>query len=314
MKDSGNITANVSLVGDRYIATTPQYPEARGVGATPGEALYELEKALEVHRLDTGLLEKHPLCPTIREWFNSTSGPAVPFLALNEFYHCVEALHLEAAEEKQILQTYDEAAMLGSALLGGDYNEGVHEVLYIAAAHPLGFALAHAAGFASLNQNLFAAFSKSTRLPGFLSALEAWAASNELNQPFEEKELRWIIRNLSAKNHPDANYWQNAIGRRFETTSKFNKALSDEVLAIEAAERDEKRRRTRKVPIRKKADYLYAIKIMWVPGAFWCLSDSQIIEILDPEKSDDVTDAHDKVRRNITTLRFSKSRRKSQES
>jgi hypothetical protein len=310
MNDPGTISAQVRRQGDSFIATTPQFPQAMGQGATIDEALDSLGKALEQYRVPVGRLERHPLCPAIREWFHSSTGPTMPFLSECEFHTVLDALDLDPVVSQQIIQTYCETAILGSALVGGDYDEGVHEALYAAAEHPLGFALAHAAGLASRVPQFFAAFSKSTQTPGFLKALEAWAACNELTKPFDgKKELKWVNRNLVMKEHPAASFWQDACRGSFETIAKFNKALAGEVQRAEAASRGEKNRRESGVEERD-ADFIHSIKILWVPGALWCLSDSGIVDTLDPEKTSGMSEAYDKVRRNISTLGFSKSRMK----
>lgn len=308
MKNSSTITANVSVRGKLYTATTQQFPNAKGQGATAQEALDRLGEALQEFFLPVGPLERHPLGPTIRDWFNSTSGPKFPFLQEEAFLAALESLSADDFEKQQILQTYHETAILGSALVGGEYHETIHQVLYTASAHSIGFALAHAAGLASRIPQFFTAFSKSTRTPGFLKALEAWAVCNELTKPFDgKKELRWVNRNLVTQDHPAASYWQNACQGGFENIAKFNKALASEVLGAEAAARDEKKRREAGVEERD-AEFIHSIKILWVPGALWCLSDSEIVATLDPEKTAGMSEAYDKVRRNISTLKFTKSR------
>ncbi|MES2919970.1 MAG: hypothetical protein V4819_00370 [Verrucomicrobiota bacterium] len=310
MNDPGPISAQVRHEGNLFIATSTQFPNAKGQGATSNEALDSLGKALEQYRVAVGHLEKHPLCPTIRTWFYSTTVPTMPFLPQGEFYAVLESLSLDPVVSQQLIQTYYETAILGSALVGGDYDQGVHEALYTAAEHPLGFALAHAAGLASRIPQFFAAFSKSTRTHGFLEALEAWGICNELTKPFDgKKDLRWVNRNLVAQEHPAASFWQNACQGGFENIAQFNKALTNEVLRAEAAARDEKKRREAGVEERD-AEFIHLIKLLWVPGALWCLSDSQIVAILDPDKTAGMSEAYDKVRRNISTLKFGKSRLK----
>ncbi len=310
MKSSSTITASVELIGELYTATTQQFPNAIGQGATAKDALESLSKALEEYFLPVGPLKSHPLCPVICDWANSTSGPPIPFLPNHVFLDALKSLPLDEEGKRQTFETYSEAAILGSALVGGDYNEAIHQALYMATGHPLGFALAHAAGLASRVPQFFKAFSKSTQTPGFLKALEAWAERNELTKPFDgKKELKWINRNLVTKDHPAASYWQNVCQGGFESVAKFNKALANEVRLAEAAARDETKRRKRGVDERD-ADFIHSIKIMWVPGALWCLSDSGIVATLDPEKTSGMSEAYDKVRRNISTLGFSKSRMK----
>jgi predicted RNase H-like HicB family nuclease len=310
MNDPGTISAQVRRRGDLFIATTSQFPQAMGQGATIDEALDSLGKALEQYRVSVGQLERHPLCPTIREWFHSSTGPALPFLPESEFYAVLESRNMDAVVTQQVIETYHETAILGSALVGGEYDEGIHEALYTASEHPLGFALAHAAGLASRIPQFFAAFSKSTRTPEFLKALEAWAERNELTELFDGKEeLKWVNRNLVAQEHPAASFWQNACQGGFENMAKFNKALTNEVRNAESAARDEKKRRKNGTEERD-AEYIHSIKIWWVPGALWCLSDSGIVATLDPEKTSGMIEAYDKVRRNISTLGFSKSRLK----
>ena len=129
-----------------------------------------------------------------------------------------------------------------------------------------------------------------------------------MTKPFDgKKELRWVNRNLATQEHPAASFWQNACQGSFENIAKFNKALAAEVLAAEAAARNEKKRRGAGIKERD-AEFIHSIKIFWVPGALWCLPDSEIVAILDPEKTAKMSDAYDKVRRNISTLKFSKSR------
>lgn len=310
MNNPGTISAQVQREGDLFIATTPQFPQAKGQGSTVDEALDSLGKALEQYRVSVGQLERHPLCATIREWFHSSAGPVMPFLPESEFHSVLESLNMDAVVTQQLIQTYHETAILGSALVGGEYDEGIHEALYTASEHPLAFALAHAAGLASGIPQFFAAFSKSTRTPGFLTALEAWAVCNELTKPFDgKKALTWINRTLVAQEHPAARFWQNACQGSFENIAEFNKALANEVLRAEAAARDEKKRREAGVEERD-AEFIHLIKTLWLPGALWCLSDSEIVATLDPEKTTGMSEAYDKVRRNISTLKFSKSRLK----
>ena len=140
--------------------------------------------------------------------------------------------------------------------------------------------------------------------------MEAWAVCNELTKRFDgKKELKWVHRNLVTQGHPAAGFWQNACQGSFANIAEFNKALATEVLGAEAAARDEKKRRKARVKERD-AEFIHSIKILWVPGALWCLSDSQIVAILDPERTTEMSEAYDKVRRNISTLKFSKSRLK----
>lgn len=150
--------------------------------------------------------------------------------------------------------------------------------------------------------------SKSTSTPGFLKALEAWAVCNELTKPFDgTKELRWVNRNLTLQEHPSATYWQNACQGGFENIGKFNRALAKEVLAADQAAAGDSKRRAAGIKPRH-AEFLHLIKILWVPGALWCLSDSEIVAIFDPDKSAGMSEAYDTIRKNICDLKLSSSR------
>ncbi len=164
MKDSVNFTARVESIEGGFLATTESFPDAEGRGTSKGLALESLRVSVR------SLLEgppapavsepQHPLWATICQWRDAVKPPAMPFLPVSEFHGALEAFGFDAAINLQLIQTYNETAILGDALVGGDCNESVHEGLYAAAEHPLGFALAHAAGIASSIPQLFAAFAK----------------------------------------------------------------------------------------------------------------------------------------------------------
>jgi len=306
--NTSTIPVNVKAAGEIYIATTQRFPEAKGLGSTPKEAADRLSEELEKFFFPLWRLDIHPLGATIRGWFETQKAPPMPFFSANEFSAALEALDLDPAVSEQLTQTYADTAILGSFLVGGEYDERIHEALYITSGHPLGFALAYAAGLAFRHPQFTVAFCRSTRTPGFLKALEAWAVCNELTKPFDgKKELSWVNRHLVSQNHPAASYWQNACQRSFENISKFNKALANEVSKAEAAARGEMKRRKAGAQERD-AEFIHSIKLLWAPAALWCLSDSDIVALLDPKKTEGMSEAYEKVRRNISSLKFTKSR------
>lgn len=294
MKNSSTIPVDIEFSGELYTATTQQFPQAKGQGATAKEAFDRLSEALEEFFLPIWRFDSHPLGPAIRDWFETQKGPAMPFLSESKFFTALEALNLDPVVSQQLIQTYTDTSFLGSILIGGEYDERIHEALYITSGHPLGYALAFAAGLAFRLPQFTAAFYQSTRTPGFLKALEAWAICNELTKPFDgKKELKWVNRNLVPENHPATSYWQNACQGSFENILKFNKALTNEVSRAEAAARGEKKRREAGVEERD-AEFIHFIKLLWVPGGLWCLSDRDIVALLDPEKTVGMSEAYEK--------------------
>ncbi len=311
VKASPSITANVVKEGELFVATSSRYPGEEGRGLSPEIALDELGKALEKHRLDVGALKAHPLCPTILDWFNSTRGSAIEFKPEAEFRDLLRSSQQHEIAKQYILQTYRESAILGAALVGGEYNQAVHEVLYKTSGHSLGSALIHAAGLAWMLPNSYPAFVKSLRLPGFVAPLEAWARCNEFLEPFDgKKELKWIHRNIVIPDHPTAFFWQDACRDSFEgDLNAFNFAMAKETVAAKKARLDTVKRRKRGVKERD-TPYLHTIKGGWVPAAIWCMADSEIVATITPEKREGMSDAYKRVQRDISTLGYTRSRKR----
>ncbi|MEI7912479.1 MAG: hypothetical protein WCK77_22855 [Verrucomicrobiota bacterium] len=258
-------------------------------------------------------LEEHPLWPTIMEWAENSPRQVVPWAPKHEFQHNVDMAALanpiwghEHAKE-QFWKAYRDAAALGKALVGGSYNSDVHAMIYRVSEHRFGDALCRAAGTAWRRPGFCANFSDSTRLDGFVRALEAWTP-HILQEGFDGKaELPWVIRTLSGKEDVAADFWLDACKFQIGDSVAFGKTFAKEIGRAEASARM-KKRRGEKAKMPEFKDFL---KLYWVPAALWCRSDSEIVEILTPDRKTNMTAAYNRVRRDISELGFAFSRRKS---
>lgn len=257
-------------------------------------------------------LQDHPLWPTICEWINSSPSQIVPFAPKSEFQRNVDLAALvdpcwgHANAKDMFWQDHRDAEALRKALVGGRYDIKVHELLYRMSSHSLGGALCLAAKYAAYRLDFFTDFSDSTRLDGFVIALEVWA-KHFLQQEFNGKdELPWVVRNLIGVDERSADFWLTACQQSIGDTVEFQKAFAKETGRTEAAARMKKKRGHKQ----KHSKFREWIRHFWVSAAFWCKSDSEIVSILAPEQTTDMVRAYNRVRRDIFDLGYTPSRRK----
>lgn len=261
-------------------------------------------------------LQEHPLWPTLKEWAAEGPLPLVTFGNIPQFEQNVNLAalvdplwgHVDA--KAGFWQTYANAAALGRFLVGGENNIDVHALLYRVSAHRLGKALCYAARVAVELPDRCADFSDSTRREGFVTALEAWAALF-LQEGFDgRKELRWVTRNLFGVDQNAADFWVSACQYEIGDTVEFAKILAHEHGNAEAAKRMQEQPKQRKAKPRT-SEFKDRLQCFWVPAALWCKSDAEIVELLEPDRKDKMPDAYDRVRRDVSELGLSKSRRRS---
>lgn len=71
-----------------------------------------------------------------------------------------------------------------------------------------------------------------------------------------------------------------------------------------------KKRRDAGMQEQKPSEFRKVIELCWVPSALWCKSDAEIVCVLNPELRDNMADAYDRVRKDISALGFAASRLK----
>ncbi len=306
MTSSVKFTGKVVSKGGVFLATSPEFPAAKGYGPTKEHALDALgqsvRKLLE-SCLTVGPLDKHPIGPTIREWLEAAPSPVVPFFPESEFMAGIGSLPDFVKE--MTIETYKNAALLGAALVGRDYDIGIHEALYRAAEHRLGLVLGKAARLASCSTLDFAMFSASTQLDGFLVALKAWeAAIWPQGEPDLNETASWVRRNLSGQDESAAAFFIHGLLAQSGDSGSFFTAMAN-------SENSEARRlQRRKKGVTQKdhnSKYKEEIKHSWVPAGLWCLSGNEILALLEPDKKKQLDADLKRVIEDIRDLGFKES-------
>jgi hypothetical protein len=259
-------------------------------------------------------LKAHPLWPTFKKWAHEGLKHIVPFELEDKFQTNVDLAvllnplwgHAEAKEGFR--QTYRNAETLGNALVGGPCTPIVHAMVYQAAQHSLGEALCHAAMWAQLLPDQCADFAASTRLEGFVSALEAWAGHFMRTGFVGIEELPWVINNLVGKYEQPADFWLGACQQDIGNSAVYVDAVSkNKRKADDAARKKGERKRNP-----KDAEFKDVLRCFWLPAALWCKSTADIVILLAPKERHSAA-AIERVRRDIHELGFTASHRKSPE-
>lgn len=247
----------------------------------------------------------HPILPELKRWAQCSEPPLIPFQPTSQFKQRLIASAFHDHAKRQILITRQSAAII-SMVLCGQYDRAIHELVYRAAQHRLGFALCQATFMAHrTGRQMFATFSLSTHLPDFLEALETWAHKFWPNKDFDWKtELPWINRNLVGKDETASEFWLKECLTVSSDTHAFTRELAAEVIKADAAKRMRDKRGTTRQPPKFKDDIL----VMWIAGALWCRDTAGILFLLEP-KSPDAVAAHKRIDRDISELGLSASRR-----
>ncbi len=250
----------------------------------------------------------HPLGKTIADWAASVDPPAMPFLHPSEFFITMKALDLGEVAEKNVFKTFNQAELVRRAMGLGAYDARDHEVLYRASRHTLGYALIEAAGIAYLNDLLENVFAPSLGQKGFIAALKAWSPNLQAESFVGANELQWIHRNLIAKGHPDADFWEDKVQKSYPNLNDYYAAVAKEVSNAASAKRGEKKRRESGVGKRESA-FISRIRMWWVPAGLWMLPYSDIVKVVDPRNEAGISDPVERVRLDIINLEYASSHR-----
>lgn len=258
--------------------------------------------------------EVHPLLSVIESWAEAAPKPLIPFAPPEEFQtsldlsalldHRLGHEHAKAEERK----TYQRAALLGRFLVGSEFSIELHATIYHAAAgNPLAFALCDAVWDAhKLGGMAPQTFWVATHLEGFVSALEAWTRHFEYDVKFSGPDkLPFILREIVENDAPGSKYWLAACQADFPDGISFAKAFSGEHLKLEGAKRKRSERGGAK---RAPSAYRDRIAWGWLPLSLWARSAAGISCLLEPE-SMEASKAEGRVRRDISSLKFSNSHR-----
>lgn len=241
-------------------------------------------RAHNLEALPSDDLKAHPLWPNIYEWMLTTPSPCVSWNHPPDFSAAVKALRVDEVEKKFHRLAFNESEALGRAMVGGTYNPTDHAALYHVTGHRLGRALCYAAGLAlACGPVFFSSFAVSSRLPGFLDALEAWAGYCFDDTPLtREKSLSLVYREIIAKELPGGNFWLKVCIDRFADPKDAFDAIADEKRRAHDAE---KKRSGRNSP-RKPAKHLERIARGWLPLSLWARTSKDIAHLLEPDLID----------------------------
>jgi hypothetical protein len=259
----------------------------------------------------------HPLMPWLENIaVNSRHLALVQYAPLEEFKArldlagIVHPLYAEDEAKRNILMTYQHSAALlfviaagGGSDLGG---EELHALLYTAAeTDPFALALCNAAA-AALRLGFLPSFTVATRLPGFMSALEAWARHFEYDKPFSGPDrLLFVNRDMSGDD-----FWLKACQNDYPSVKDFMRALCREQELFEDAKRKSQERKDKlmkkgKTP-RPPAIFKDRIAFGWLPLSLWARTSAGISFLLEP-RGDAAEKAEKRVQRDINELKFSAS-------
>ena len=334
------ITVSGEREGEFFVAVSPQFPGVKWVGESDEEA-YGFFWDFVHERLGTSgaaeALKEHPLWPTIQEWCATSYEPPIPWLPRHEFQAELESLGFDPYQNFCIWQTYCETEILRQALVGGKYDAIAHEMLYKAAGHDLGRALCFAAGAALRGgpkqqeeidkenkkrmakgepllpaSEVFADFAASTRHIEIVTALEAWMRRPGIldNVPIDGKLTPWLCKlSDSGTDETAAAFVTSTLARSIGTKTLRIAQRNAEDNAKRGAANLKKRRDEGKKE-QKPAEFRKQVERWWVPAALWCKSDAGIVSAITPERRDNMTDAYDRVRKDISALGFTGSRLK----
>lgn len=252
----------------------------------------------------------HPLLPWLTAAAAASDPPLLPYAPMAEFRRQLEhvaiphPLIIEDEAKKHILATYHHsmAAVFAIAAGGGSdlHGDELHALIYRASDDPFVFAFIEAAA-AALCMGRHPAFTVSTRLPGFMDALEAWARHFEYDKRFHGPErLKYVNRELIRKNVTGAEFWLRACERDFPSPADYMRAVTKEVGLADDAERNTAKRKPRSAP-RFKDSIAYG----WLPASLWARGNADIAYLIDPTGPAGV----DRVKRDISALKFTASHR-----
>jgi hypothetical protein len=257
----------------------------------------------------------HPLWPTILQWCSvGMDKPHLPpFLPVAEFHAFIDSLRVHDEAKKNFKKPWYDAAFLGKALCGPKYDVEIHRVLYLATGHPLGYALAYAATIAE-HSGFLAPFSDSLRREGLIKALEAWNHSMGLDRDFVwDKELKWVNRTLVGKDETAAAFWLGKCQEMSGSTLAYRDKFVKEATNAASAMRDETKRRARGAKA-QASRFKTKIQMLWVPAALWLLPDASIAATVCPDLKAVLLEHMEHVRADISTLKLSASRWRSDKS
>jgi hypothetical protein len=257
----------------------------------------------------------HPLWPTILQWCSvGMEKPNMPpFLPVLDFHAFIDGSSIHDEAKKNFKQPYNDSAFLGKALCGPEYDMDIHRVLYLATGHPLGYALAFAATIAK-QSGFLAPFSDSLRREGLIKALEAWSHLCELDGDFLwDKELKWVNRTLVGKDETAADFWLGKCQEFSRSKPDYLEKLGKELANAAAAKRGKAKDRAKGVqPV--VSQFKAKIQLLWVPAGLWLLPDASIAATVCPDLKAVLLEHMEHVRADISTLKLSASRWRSDKS
>ena len=187
-------------------------------------------------------LQEHPLWPSITNWARNDC----PYSDLDAALDAAVAVDSPLPNgwpdffappraRKYLADQIMDARNLVGVLMGRYYPD-LHALVYRMSWHQLGGALCRASKLSTSQPRFHADFVLSTRLPGFLTALEAW--DNHISciagEVGGEEGLAWVFRNRHAMEKEDADYWQKRHEDEITDTSvrmavlvkEYNKAMA----------------------------------------------------------------------------------------
>lgn len=284
------------------------------------KGIYAAMRAHNLEALPSDNFKNHPLWPSIFEWLLVTPSPSVPWDFHSDFFAAVQELPVDEFEKKQHRRAFNESELLRRAMVGETYDPGDHATLYHFAEHGLGDALCYAAGVVWLLEEhgpeRFKDFSASLRQAGIVPALEAWLRRPDILQGITDfkKEIPFVCKlSDSGTDEVAANYFLQAIQKEIGDSRAFKKAIVNAEGNTRRDANNLKKRREGKDGKKGQkqqpvAEFRKLIEHLWIPWALWRMSNEEILAVLQPARKNDICDAHDRIGKDISDLKFSASR------
>ena len=259
---------------------------------------------------------EHPLWPTIRAFNKAAGSGPIEYAPLPGLMRNNAERHAFAARQESNVALH--ALCLQMAMDGErDFDADKHRELFqFVTSTTLGILIGAAAEYAREGLRFFPAFSKSTRLPGFMDAVAAAQNAMQIRGAMKLTE-DWMDSLADAYDEAEENperydwYFRQALGAAPDSLT-FSREIHAMIqrkayAATKDKKREEEARRkglTRKPRKNRFQDMLAA---HWIDAALWCRSSAGILEIIEPGSNSgpDV----EALETDITKLRLTKSRR-----
>ena len=253
--------------------------------------------------------QEHPLWSTVQEWCQSVPPPPIPYQAAREFGIKLRALGLQQHALEQVARDYCDASLI-ARILDGELTETKHKLAYhLVVGTNRGAALGVCSRMAvAIGGPVLESFTASTSFDGFPIALEAFARQFWSDKLDWRPELRWLMESLPTEDDACIQFWHREFEAQAESTAAFIAESATAISRIDAAGRMRSKRGTSP----RKSAYLETIRLYWITASLWARSDAGIVAFLDSQCTDGGR-ATDRVRRDISALGFSTSRRRDHE-